>query len=362
LYRSGPLRSSTEHIMPPINRFKVPLALSCILPALVASAAEGPLRKLIRDRVADRAAQQAGPEVATTRLAADEKIRAPGRYEIRMRHDGIERAALVHVPKNYTAGNPAALVMALHGGGGGMIYQASDLKYGLISKSEQAGFIAVFPNGISDVASGMLATWNAGTCCAKARDKNVDDVGFLRRLVTDVAGRVSIDRQRVYAIGMSNGAMMSYRLACEASDVFRGIMAVAGTDNTRRCQPAQQVPVLHIHARNDDRVLFDGGAGKAFRDRALVADFVSVPATIAKWVKLNHAGNAQRVLTVPGAWCDLHKAPPGGADVKLCVTDSGGHSWPGGAKDRGEAPSTAIIADDLMWEFFLSTSSRWEAR
>lgn len=324
----------------------------CLFLSISATAAEGPLRSLIRDRLGEQAAQQAGPAVPTKRLGAGEKIREPGRYEIHLRHDGIERAALVHVPRNHEPGRATPLVMALHGGGGGMIYQASDSKYGLITKSEQAGFIAVFPNGISDVDSGMLATWNAGTCCAKARDQNVDDVGFLRKLVADVAGRISIDRQRVFAIGMSNGAMMSYRLACEASDVFKGIMAVAGTDNTRRCEPAHPVPVLHIHAHNDDRVLFEGGAGKAFRNEALVSDFVSVPATIAKWVKLDHAGTAQRVLTVPGAWCDLHKAGPGGAAVKLCVTDSGAHSWPGGEKDRGETPSTAIIANDLMWEFF----------
>jgi polyhydroxybutyrate depolymerase len=345
-----------KYAMPSTRASRLAAVLFVVLAAVSAEAADGPLRKLLRDRLGARAAQQAGPEVPATRLAAGEKIRQPGRYEIRIKHDGIERVALVHVPKSYAAGKAAPLVMALHGGGGGMIYQASDARYGLISKSEQAGFIAVFPNGISDVESGMLATWNAGTCCAKARDQNVDDVGFLRSLVEDVERRASVERQRVFAIGMSNGAMMAYRLACEASDMFQGIMAVAGTDNTRRCEPANPVPVLHIHARNDDRVLFDGGAGKAFRNEALVSDFTSVPASIGKWVKLNHAGSAQRILTVPGAWCDLHDAGAGGASVELCVTETGAHSWPGGAKDRGESPSTAIIANDLMWDFFMAQS------
>lgn len=310
---------------------------------------------MLRDRLGERAALQAGPAEPAIRLDDSQKITAPGRYEIRLKHGGIERMALVHVPKNHAAGRPAPLVMALHGGGGGMIYQASDAKYGLISKSGQAGFIAVFPNGISGVKSGMLATWNAGTCCARARDENIDDVGFLRKLVEDVSRRVSVDRSRVFATGMSNGGMMSYRLACDAADMFRGIMAVAGTDNTKHCAPAKPVPVLHIHARNDDRVLFEGGAGAAFRREALVSDFVSVPTSVAKWVILNHAdATAQRVLSVPGAYCDLHKAGPGGAPVKLCVTETGGHSWPGGEKDRGETPSRAIDATDLMWEFFSS--------
>jgi polyhydroxybutyrate depolymerase len=159
----------------------------------------------------------------------------------------------------------------------------------------------------------------------------------------------------VYAIGMSNGGMMSYRLACEAADVFRGIMAVAGTDNTKSCDPAQPVAVLHIHARNDDRVLFDGGAGETFRNEALVADFTSVPATIDKWTRLNGASTlGRRTLTVAGAWCERHDARAGGAPVQLCVTDAGGHSWPGGSKDRGESPSEAIRANDMMWEFFSS--------
>jgi len=336
------------------------LATLCSLLALLALLAQsalaqgGPLRERLRDRLAERAAERAGPVVPAVRLPAGARITTPGRYEIRLQHDGLDRMALVHVPASWRAGQASPLVMALHGGGGGAIYQANDALYGLITKSEQAGFIAVFPNGVSETPNGMLATWNAGACCAKARDENVDDVGFLRAVVADVSRRVQIQPQRVYAIGMSNGGMMAYRLACEAADVFRGIMAVAGTDNTTRCAPSQPVPVLHVHARNDDRVLYEGGAGEKFRREELVADFVSVPATISRWVKLDHAAaSPARVLETPGAWCELHQAEAGGAPVKLCVTATGGHSWPGGSEDRGnEAPSDAIRANDLMWEFF----------
>lgn len=333
------------------------MAAVAILATACAMAGEsGPLRERLRERVAERAGQRiADAAPPATLLAAGQRITAPGRYEIRIRHGGQQRMALIHVPRSWTPAVTSPLVMALHGGGGGAIYQADDARYGLVSKSEQSGFITVFPNGISPARSGMLATWNAGNCCARARDEGVDDTGFLRAVVTDVRRRTSIDARRVYAIGMSNGGMMSYRLACEASDVFRGIMAVAGTDNTRSCQPASPVPVLHVHARNDDRVLFDGGAGRAFRDEAMVTDFTSVPATIDKWMKLNHANaTARRVLTVDGATCERHDAAAGGAPVQLCVTETGGHSWPGGSKDRGESPSTAIRANDVMWEFFSS--------
>lgn len=328
------------------------LLIATLLLATVGADA-GPLRDRLRQRAAERVGERATAEAPpATRLTANAPITAPGRYEIRLRHGGRERMALIHVPAGWRTEAATPLVMALHGGGGGAIHQANDENYGLVSKSEQAGFIAVFPNGISPSRSGMLATWNAGNCCAKARDDNVDDVGFLRAVLADVSRRMRIDPQRVYAIGMSNGAMMAYRLACEASDLFHGIMAVAGTDNTRSCAPAHPVPVLHIHARDDDRVIFTGGAGEKFRREAMVTDFVSVPASIDKWVRLNHAeATPRRVLEVAGAYCDLHAAGPHGAAVQLCVTETGGHSWPGGGKARG-APSQAIRANDLMWEFF----------
>jgi polyhydroxybutyrate depolymerase len=331
------------------------LGVCAMLIAAAAQAGEaGSLRERLRERVVERAgARMAAEAPPAILLEATGRIARAGRYEIRLRHGGLERMALIHVPRSWKPGQPTPLVMALHGGGGGALYQADDANYGLISKAESAGFIAVFPNGISPARSGMLATWNAGGCCARARDQNIDDVGFLRAVLRDVQQRIEVDVRRVHAIGMSNGAMMAYRLACEASDVFSGIMAVAGTDNTGRCNPGRPVPVLHIHALDDDRVLFNGGAGKAFRDEALVTDFVSVPDTISRWVRLNHAGTTpRRVLSVTGAWCDLHEAGADGAPVQLCVTSSGGHSWPGGGKRRGEAPSNAIHANDVMWEFF----------
>ena len=183
------------------------LAAACAIPA-----ESGPLRERLRQRVAERAGERIAAEAPpATLLRADARITGPGRYEIRLQHGGLERMALVHVPRGWRATTDAPMVMALHGGGGGAVYQADDGNYGLITKSEQAGFIAVFPNGISPARSGMLATWNAGNCCARARDENVDDVGFLRAVVADVKRRARIDADRVYAIGMSNGAMMAYR-------------------------------------------------------------------------------------------------------------------------------------------------------
>lgn len=269
---------------------------------------------------------------------------------------GLKRQYLVHVPKGYDPAKPAPVLVALHGGGGHMRLQADDERYGLISKSESAGFVAVFPNGYSAWPGGRLATWNAGACCGSARDKGVDDVAFVRAVVADVQRRYNVEAQRVYATGMSNGGMLAHRLACEAADVFAGIAAVAGTDNTLACTPSRAIPVLHIHARNDDHVLFNGGAGAgAFRDEAKITAFTSVPETLARWVKRNTCNPVPtKLLERPGASCERYNGCQGGAAVQLCVTENGGHSWPGAdAVRRGkEGASQALSANDVMWDFF----------
>jgi polyhydroxybutyrate depolymerase len=279
-------------------------------------------------------------------------ITAPGDYRFSFVDDGITREYLVHVPKSYR-GKPVSMLVALHGGGGDADFQADDSRYKLISKSESAGFIAVFPNGYSRFPSGILATWNAGACCGKAVTDNVNDVGFLRKVILRVERQAAIDRDRVFMTGMSNGALMSWRMACEASDLIRGIAPVEGTDNTTHCTPSRPVAVIQFHAIDDDHIPLNGGKGvSALTD----TNFNSVSATQAKWVQLNGAQEqAKRVLTVAGAHCDLHPGRPGGAPVELCLTDTGGHSWPGGGTQQGrKQPSMAISANDLMWSFFSS--------
>lgn len=314
--------------------------------AIIAAAAPAGARETLRDRIAER---------RSVRAAEPRAIRGPGDYEFRSNHDGVVRSYLVHAPQSFRPGAPQTIVLGLHGGGGHAEHFARDENYGVISASEKYGFVAVIPNGFSTRRNGRFAAWNAGACCGRARDENIDDVGFLKDVVSRVKTQIGDRRARVFAMGMSNGGLMSYRLACEAADVIDGIMAVAGTDNTNACAPSRPVPVLHVHALDDTHVLYEGGAGEdAFRDSSAVTEFASVPATVEKWVGLNGATEKpRRVFENDGAWCDLYDARTGGAPVKLCVTRTGGHSWPGAARtQRGKPPaSQAINANDEMWRF-----------
>lgn len=271
------------------------------------------------------------------------------------------RRYVLHIPAGLDPTRPAPLVVALHGGAGHAEFMADDARYGLIHKANRAGFVVVFPNGYSRLPRGRLATWNAGACCGDARDHASDDVGHVRALVDEISRQVRIDRQQIFATGMSNGGMMAYRLACEAADLFRAIASVAGTDALQDCHPAQPISVLHIHARNDTHVLFEGGIGPdAFRDRTKVMDFVSVPQTVAHWVERNDCPRPpQRILDTPGAYCERYDGCRQGVRVQLCVTEHGGHSWPGAATVRRgkEEASQALNANDVIWDFFQASTT-----
>jgi polyhydroxybutyrate depolymerase len=340
-----------------MKRFVLTLVSLCLplvmagAPALAAdTSANSPN---LRERLAQRRADNNAPTTAP--LAA-------GTHAIQILHQGKNRQVVVHVPAQLSPTQAAPLVLALHGGGGFAEHMADDERYGLISKSDRAGFVVAFPNGYSKLPGGRFATWNAGGCCGDARDRMTDDVGFLRAVVAHLNARLNLDPARGYAMGMSNGGMMSHRLACEATDLFAAVASVAGTEAVGVCQPSRPIPVLHIHAKNDTHVLFNGGAGQdAFRDESKVMDFVSVPTTIARWVQRNQCpATPRRILEKSGAYCEAYAGCAGNVSVQLCVVDEGGHTWPGTqAVRRGkEAPTQALVANDVIWDFFLAHSSR----
>ncbi|TGK95269.1 poly(3-hydroxybutyrate) depolymerase [Leptospira brenneri] len=335
------------------TRFLFVLSLLSIF-FLTESCSRGWLRTKIKERFQKKMEEKPVP-IASSDLT--KKIEAPGDYTFTFSHGEIPRYYKVHVPKTYSPNKTTPLLLVFHGGGGDMEIQSNDEYYHQISKSEENGHIVIFPNGYSKFKSGKIATWNAGNCCADARDKKIDDVGFIKEVLNHATKQLHIDTSKVYSTGMSNGAMMTYRLACEMTDKFAAITTVAGTDNTESCTPSKPISVLHIHAKDDDKVLFYGGAGNSFNDRSLVTDFVSVPKTISKWVGFNECNPVpKRVLEEPGVTCDEYGGCKNDVKVKLCVTESGGHSWPGGKKPSlffgSASPSKAIRANDVMWEFF----------
>lgn len=274
----------------------------------------------------------------------------PGDYQRDLSVGGATRSYLVHVPPSYVRGEPMPVVMNFHGGGGNPSSQVE--LTGMNDTADRAGFIAVYPAG-----SGRLKrflTFNAGSCCGYARDQRVDDVRFVAALLDDLAKIVCVDPGRVYATGHSNGAMMSYRLACELSERIAAVAAVAGPMGVEDCRPSRPVPILHFHGTADQCAPIAGGAGKS-KD---AGTFRSVDSSLSQWIKINGCDGKPTVsYQRANVTCTTHGGGRDGAEVTLCTLAGGGHAWPGGRKYPAEkicggTLSQEVSANDLMWEFF----------
>ena len=223
---------------------------------------------------------------------------------------------------------------------------------GLNQALNARGMIGVFPDGVAGPVRG-IRTWNAGNCCAYSQAADIDDVGFIDKLVSRVRRQYSVDPDRVYAIGHSNGGMLSYRLACELPGVFAAIAPVEGAiDDTHPCRPRHRMNVLIIHGRLDRNVPWDGGSGTGYSQ----VDYASVTQAVDRWRRINHCESTWTV-TVDGALRtkDAQGCDPDGA-VRLRALADGNHEWPGGG-DRSfiaGPPSHALDATDDALDFFLA--------
>jgi polyhydroxybutyrate depolymerase len=246
-----------------------------------------------------------------------------GERTISLDFGGITRTSIVHVPPGYSPDHGAALVLNFHG------FTSDGLQEEVLSRmnaaSDQLGFIVAYPYGVG-------ASWNAGTCCGTAWTDSVDDVHFVRTLMTELSQSYCLDSRRIYATGMSNGGFLSHRLACEASDVFAAVAPVAGVLGIpmSECHPGRPVPILHFHGKADPVVPYDGG--NPVVDIGLnPVKFASVAETMNAWRTIDGCTGGEEVLyDVGDARCVSWGGCKGGAHVVLCSIEGGGHTWPGG--------------------------------
>ncbi len=286
---------------------------------------------------------------ATERPAASRML--SGDYERAIQSDGRTRTYIVHLPPVYDSVTPLPLVVVLHGGGGNAA--GTEKQTGMSAKADQAGFIAVYPNGTGPLDDRLL-TWNTWNCCGYAEQRNVDDVAFIRALVAQLARDERIDPARIFATGLSNGGMMSYRLACEAADLFAAIAPVSGALNTDACAPAQPVSVIAFHGTADQNVPYNGGRGtKSFPGTRPNRDDQPVSYAIGFWTAFDQCDpTPQRTQTGSIARDDYTGAS--GTAVTLVTINGGGHAWPGGQRLAAflDAPTQEISATDAIWDFF----------
>lgn len=270
----------------------------------------------------------------------------------------LDRRYRVHIPKGYDARKAVPVVIAFHGGGGNP--ESMVRLSGLNKKSDEAGFIVVYPYG-SGTMKDYLLTFNGGSCCGYAMKKKIDDVGFTRALLNDLAKVAKVDRNRVFATGLSNGGIMAHHVASELSDRIAAIAPVGGPLMTAEISSKRPVPVMHFHGTADEFAPFKGGFGKGASGGKGVTDFTSVDKTIQSWVKANGCKCEPKVVALAdkaddGMKCTRKTWSGGkdGSEVVLIEIEGGGHTWPGMDPPLAMLGKSTkdISANDLLWEFF----------
>lgn len=323
-------------------------ALALALASLAVACGGGDAASVPASGTADAAAPGPGPgpappgdagappgDAAPPGQACTGKSGKSGDRTVKITSGGRERTFELHVPAKIDASVAAPLVFAFHGFTmtPGQIGAASQLG----AASDARGFIVAFPAGVG-------TSFNAGDCCGTAASQKVDDVGFTRDMITAISAEHCVDAKRTYATGFSNGGFLSYRIACELSETIAAVAPVAGVLglDPGSCTPKRPVPLMHVHGTGDLLVPYDGGGVSGFR---------SVATTIDAWKAKNAAtGAGQSVYAKGDVTCTQWS---GGADVRLCKVEGGGHQWPGGQQlPYGGSPSPDLDATSAMLDFF----------
>jgi polyhydroxybutyrate depolymerase len=258
---------------------------------------------------------------------------------------GTERTVLLYRPDG--TAQRAPLVVMLHGGYGSA--SQAESTYGWDQQADAAKFLVAYPDG-------LYRSWNAGTCCGPPAALGVDDVAFVSEVVRSLEAEGAVDADRVYVTGMSNGAMLAYRLAC-STDLFAAVAPVAGTILVD-CGNATPTSVLHIHGAADKNVPYGGGPGSAVTVAGEPrVDGPSVPADNATWRTIDRC--EAPVVATTGAVSTSTATCPHGRTVELITIAGAGHQWPGAKRNPAaervlgtDPPSTAIDATEVIWDFF----------
>lgn len=237
-------------------------------------------------------------------------VPGPGHREYRLRvPPGLEKSA-----------KPLPLVLAIHGGASNA--DAFERLTGFNEIADEENVLVAYPEG-------FVLSWNAGGCCGPAKLGNVDDVGFLTKLIEKLVDAGVADPGRVFAAGFSNGGGMAYRMACEGPGRLKAIGVVSAA-LIMECAPSRPVSAMIVHGTADRSVPYNGGGKRDFNDDRPFPPFQKA---VDFWLKQDRLGPLR-----DDGKCRSSK---GETTVRVCTIKGGTHRWPDGA------------ARDL-WEFFSS--------
>jgi polyhydroxybutyrate depolymerase len=280
------------------------------------------------------------------------------------KHEGIVRDVGVFDPEPRAGSGTRPLVLVLHGGLG----EDDDtiaLSFGKLNQlAEEDGFLVVYPQGVG-------GHWNDGRNVQRyvAQRERIDDVGFLTKLIDELVDKRRVDPEAVFLVGVSDGAMMAHRFACERTSHLRAFTAVIGAmpynvaRRRSRCG-AGPLSVLMINGTEDPVVPWSGGSVEF--DGVTLGKVLSAQRTFAFWKRLASCKGDEASLIpdfVPedGTRIERTKAIDcrGDAKVELFAVRGAGHTWPSGWQYLPEtmigATSSDIDASIAAWRFFQSS-------
>ena len=288
----------------------------------------------------------------SNRGQGQEQAAASGVYSHRLSVAGMERDYLLFVPARRNPGQTMPLVIVLHGGGA---RAERMLAVGMNDIAQANGFMVAYPDGIG---RGNKHSWNAGSPVPQgyAEEVRVDDVGFVSRMIDDIASKQRLDTRRVYVTGASKGGMLAYRLACELSERIKAIAPVAASMVVPECRPSRPVAVFHVHGSADQNVPLRGGRGDY---TGPTANYPAVSEVIEKWRQINQCQPQPKQEKISSASCSRYERCR--ADVALCVIEGSGHGWPGVQTERQKRRGGIDLnfqTSAEVWRFFSNQSVR----
>jgi polyhydroxybutyrate depolymerase len=242
--------------------------------------------------------------------------------------DAQPRSYLLFRPA--TANDRMPLVIALHGYGNGHDARSFENRSQYDALATQQKFVVVYPEGVD-------TSWNAGVCCGGSDS----DVTFIKDLIAKLVGEANVDSKRVFAVGISNGAMMAQRLGCELAGEITAIASVSGTLGIDSCSPSRAISILEMHGTADATIPYEGGSGPELSIMAVMEGWATRDGCPASAVETDSG------ITKTYTWSPCRDR----SKVVLNAIAGGGHNWfaPGMLPDRlpGEPSATQVT-----WNFF----------
>jgi polyhydroxybutyrate depolymerase len=269
------------------------------------------------------------------------------------------RTFLVHVPPEYHPKTPLPLVVVVHGAFS--TGSQTEIETGFSTLADSEHFLVAYPEGIG--IFGLFQHWNAGHCCGKAADDQVDDVGFIAEVIRTVRRKLAVDPNRIYLAGMSNGGMLTYRFAAERTGDLAAAAVVSGAigssvENEARSwqiqQPGKALPIIGFHGLADEAVPAGGGISPRKQGNR---SYLPVADALDYWRTADGCGTSPAVTTSNNpsvnhlTWENCRD----GSSIEFFLLAGWGHQWPAPYfTDRLEPdnPLKGFDATRLIWTFF----------